>query len=376
MIALPTRELEPQERLDWLRLCRTDTIGPVSFYALLRRFGSAGEALAQLPQLGRRGLKAMPRVDAERELAALDRIGATLVCWGEPGYPAHLAAVEDAPPVLTALGNPDLLHLPMVAVVGARNASANGRRLAHDLAAGLGAAGIVVVSGMARGIDAASHAGAIESGTVAVVAGGADVVYPEENRGLYRALAERGAVVAELPPGTEPQARHFPRRNRIISGMALGVVVVEAAARSGSLITARFALEQGREVFAVPGSPLDPRCRGTNDLLRSGATLTETAADVVSQLGPLLHGAQPLPPAPRRTLRLPFEVPPPPVPPAPVAADGDIDLLVERLGPTPVAVDELVRQCQLSPAAIATLLLELELAGRVERHPGNLVSLR
>jgi DNA processing protein len=348
----------------------------VSFYALLRRFGSAGEALAQLPQLGRRGLKAMPRAEAERELAALDRIGAAPVCWGEPSYPAHLAAVEDAPPVLTVLGNPDLLHLPMVAVVGARNASANGRRLAHDLAAELGAAGIVVVSGMARGIDAAGHAGAIETGTAAVVAGGVDVVYPEENRGLYRALAERGAVVAELPPGTEPQARHFPRRNRIISGMALGVVVVEAAARSGSLITARFALEQGREVFAVPGSPLDPRCRGTNDLLRNGATLTENAADVTAQLGPLLQGAQPLPPAARRTLRLPFDAPARPIAPAPVAAEGDLDLLVERLGPTPVAVDELVRQCQLSAAAIATLLLELELAGRVERHPGNLVSLR
>ncbi len=375
-LALPARALEPQERLDWLRLTRTETIGPVSFYALLRRFGSAGEALARLPELGRRGLKAVPRAEAERELAALDRIGAALVCWGEPGYPAHLAAVEDAPPVLSVLGNPDLLHLPMVAVVGARNASANGRRLAHDLAAGLGAAGIVVVSGMARGIDAAGHAGAIDTGTVAVVAGGVDVVYPEENRGLYRALAERGAVVAELPPGTEPQARHFPRRNRIISGMALGVVVVEAAARSGSLITARFALEQGREVFAVPGSPLDPRCRGTNDLLRNGATLTETADDVTTQLGPLLQGAQPLPPAVRRTLRLPFEAPAPAVPPAPVAAEGDLDSVVERLGPTPVAVDELVRQCQLSPAAIATLLLELELAGRVERHPGNLVSLR
>lgn len=343
---------------------------------MLRRFGSAGEALARLPELGRRGLKAMPRTEAEREFAALDRLGATLVCWGEPDYPAHLAAVEDAPPVLSVLGNPDLLHLPMVALVGARNASANGRRLAHDLAAGLGAAGIVVVSGMARGIDAAGHAGAIDTGTAAVVAGGVDVVYPEENRGLYHALAERGAIVAELPPGTEPQARHFPRRNRIISGMALGVVVVEAAARSGSLITARFALEQGREVFAVPGSPLDPRCRGTNDLLRAGATLTENATDVTTQLGPLLHGAQPLPPAARRTLRLPFETPAPAVPPAPVAADGDLDLVVERLGPTPVAVDELVRQCQLSAAAIATLLLELELAGRVERHPGNLVSLR
>src|SRR5690348_1336856 len=231
--------------------------------------------------------------DAETELAALARLGARLVCWGEPDYPAALANVEDAPPVLTVLGNPALLQAPIVAVVGARNASANGRRIASELSAGLGEAGIVVASGMARGIDAAAHLGALDSGSVAVVAGGADIVYPEENRGLYDALVERGAVVAELPLGTEPQARHFPRRNRIISGMARGVVVVEAAAKSGSLITARFALEQGREVFAVPGSPLDPRSRGCNDLLRHGATLTESAADVLSQLAPQLRGAQP-----------------------------------------------------------------------------------
>ncbi|MGH7092903.1 MAG: DNA-processing protein DprA, partial [Stellaceae bacterium] len=281
-----------------MRLVRTETVGPVTFYALLRRFGSAGEALAQLPHLPRGGnggrpVSALPRAEAERELAALDRLGARLVCWGEPDYPALLAEIDDAPPVLSVLGDPELLRRPMVAIVGARNASANGRRIAHDLAAGLGTAGIVVISGMARGIDAAGHAGALDTGSVAVVAGGVDVVYPEENRGLYRALAERGAIVAELPPGTEPQARHFPRRNRIISGMALGIAVVEAAARSGSLITARFALEQGREVFAVPGSPLDPRCRGTNDLLRSGATLTENAGDIVTQLGPLLHGHAP-----------------------------------------------------------------------------------
>ncbi len=379
--ALAGRALEPQERLDWLRLCRTETVGPVTFYALLRRFGSAGEALAQLPRLGRRvdggrPVAATARAAAERELTALERLGARMVCWGEPDYPANLAAVEDAPPVLTVLGDDDLLRRPMVAVVGARNASANGRRLAHDLAGGLGGAGIVVISGLARGIDAAGHAGALDTGSVAVVAGGVDIVYPEENRGLYRALAERGAIVAELPPGTEPQARHFPRRNRIISGMALGVVVVEAAARSGSLITARFALEQGREVFAVPGSPLDPRCRGTNDLLRNGATLTETAADIVAQLGPLVRGASPLPPTPRRAPPLPLTPVAAAPPPASAAGDGDLDLVVEHLGPSPVAVDELVRQCQLSAAAVATLLLELELAGRIERHPGNLVSLR
>src|SRR5205814_1260625 len=235
-------------------------------------------------------------------------------------------------------------QMPIVAVVGARNASANGRRIASELSAGLGDAGIVVGSGMARGIDAAAHLGALHSGSVAVVAGGADIVYPEENRGLYDALVERGAVVAELPLGTEPQARHFPRRNRIISGMARGVVVVEAAAKSGSLITARFALEQGREVFAVPGSPLDPRARGANDLLRNGATLTETAADVVAQLGPLLQGRQPLPIAPAQPrLRLPLPLPRPaasaalsPAAPPPVSDDAALDLLVEKLGASPV----------------------------------------
>jgi len=368
--------LAPGERLDWLRLSRTETIGPVTFYALLRRFGSAEAALDAVPRLGRHDVVPMSRAAAEREAAALDRRGARLLCWGEPGYPETLAAIEDAPPVLSVLGYGELLAAPTIAVVGARNASANGRRLAQDLAAGLGEAGIVVASGMARGIDAAAHGGALASGTVAVVAGGVDIVYPPENRGLYEALVREGAVVAEMPLGTEPQARHFPRRNRIISGMSLGVVVVEAAAKSGSLITARFALEQGREVFAVPGSPLDPRCRGCNDLLRNGATLTETAADIITQLGPLLHGAQ-LPPRPPRAQReLPLTVAP--ADPAPVVVDEEtgLGLILEKLSPAPVAVDELVRQCQLSAAAVASLLLELELAGRIERHPGNLVSRR
>jgi DNA processing protein len=388
---LAARELDPQERLDWLRLCRTETIGPITFYAMLRRFGSARAALDMLPALARRGeraktVTAVTRAEAQVELAALHRAGARLVCWGEPGYPSALAAIEDAPPILAVLGQAELLQQPMIAVVGARNASANGRRLARDLAAELGLGGLVVVSGLARGIDAAAHLGALETGSVAAVAGGADVVYPAENRGLYDALARRGAIVAELPLGTEPQARHFPRRNRIISGMALGVVVVEAAAHSGSLITARFALEQGREVFAVPGSPLDPRARGCNDLLRHGAILTENAADVLSQLGAQLSGVEPLRPVPSVSI--------PTIPPlipsrvaragwesSPGAADltgdeGELELILERLGPTPVAVDELVRQCQMSAAAVATLLLELELAGRVERHPGNLVSSR
>ncbi len=323
-------------------------------------------------------MTAATRAAAEAEFAALSRIGARLVCWGEPAYPLALAAVEDAPPILSVLGRPELLARPMVAVVGARNASANGRRLARELAAGLGQSGLVVVSGLARGIDAAAHLGAIESGTAAIVAGGVDIVYPEQNRGLYDALRERGAIVAELPLGSEPQARHFPRRNRIISGMALGVLVVEAAARSGSLITARFALEQGREVFAVPGSPLDPRCRGANDLLRGGATLTERAEDVLSQLGPLLQGAPPSRPLPSLLPAEPgWGLAVNPGGAGEPAADEDaLSMILESLGPTPVAVDELVRQCQLTASAVASLLLELELAGRVERHPGNLVSLR
>jgi DNA processing protein len=362
-----------------LRLCRTETIGPITFFAMLRRFGSARAALETVPQLARRGERSanvtpVSRAEAEAELTALHRIGARLICWGEPHYPSGLAAIEDAPPILTVLGQIELLARPMVAVVGARNASANGRRFSRDLAASLGRSGIVVVSGLARGIDAAAHLGALETGSVGVVAGGVDIVYPEENRGLHEALARQGAIVAELPLGTQPQARHFPRRNRIISGMALGVVVVEAAARSGSLITARFALEQGREVFAVPGSPLDPRCRGCNDLLRHGATLTENAEDVLSQLRLELESAPPLSPP---------SAPPPAVagwPPAEaletIGDDAGTELILERLGPTPVAVDELVRQCHLSAAVVATLLLELELAGRVERHPGNFVSLR
>jgi DNA processing protein len=380
---LASRELDPEERLDWLRLCRTESVGPISFFAMLRRFGSARAALEALPRLARRSERAKTvtaptRAATEAEVTALHRIGAQLVCWGEPAYPSALSAIEDAPPILSILGRVELLDRPMIAVVGARNASANGRRLARELAAGLGQGGLVVVSGLARGIDAAAHLGGIETGTVAVVAGGVDIVYPEENRRLYDALRRQGAIVAELPLGSEPQARHFPRRNRIISGMALGVLVVEAAARSGSLITTRYALEQGREVFAVPGSPLDPRCRGANDLLRRGATLTETAEDVLSQLGPLVRAAPP--PRPLTPLPLPVEESWPANWPGGAGEPADdedaLNMILESLGPTPVAVDELVRQCQLTASAVATLLLELELAGRVERHPGNLVSLR
>jgi DNA processing protein len=368
-----SRPLTPSERLDWLRLIRSENVGPVTFYQLLGRFGSAAAALDALPEVARRGGRERPlaicgKAAAEREMEALARVGARLLAWGEPLYPAMLAAVEDAPPLVAVLGETPLLERRAVAVVGARNASANGRRFARDIALQLGQHGLLVVSGLARGIDAAAHEGALPTGTLAVLAGGIDVVYPEENRALHEAIAERGVLLAEMPAGTQPQARHFPRRNRIVSGAALGVLVVEAALRSGSLITARLALEQGREVFAVPGSPLDPRCRGANDLLRHGATLVESVDDILGPLAPHLG------PALTERRREPFDA-------AIGENPGGRDLeaarrrILDLLSPAPLPVDELVRQCQLSPALVVTVLLELELAGRIERQPGNQVTL-
>ena len=368
----PRRELTSAERLDWLRLIRSENVGPVTFRHLLRRFGSAAAALAALPDLAKRGgrtqpLKVHPRAAAEREMAELARLNGRLIAFTEPGFPPALAAIDDSPPLLAVLGQDQLLMRPTVAIVGARNASANGKLIAGTLAREIGAAGYAVASGLARGIDSAAHEAALESGTIAVVAGGIDVIYPPENETLYRSISTRGSVIAEMPVGTVPQARHFPRRNRLISGISLGVVVVEAALRSGSLITARFALEQGREVFAVPGSPLDPRSAGANGLIRDGAILVQGAADVIaalaSQKPPLSTG----------------EGPGFAAAPAADAAEREVagarPLLLDLLSPEPVAVDELLRACPFSPAAVQTALLELELAGRIARHPGNRVSL-
>lgn len=282
--------VDERERRDRLRLIRSESVGPVTWRRLVDRFGSAGRAIAALPDLARRGGRTAPLMipsadDVDRELAELARLGARLLVLGDADYPPALAAIEDAPPTLAVRGNVELLARRSLAIVGSRNASISGRRLAETLAADLGRAGLVVVSGMARGIDAAAHRGALPTGTVAVVAGGIDVVYPPENASLYEAIAMAGAVVAESPPGVQPLARHFPRRNRIIAGLSAGVLVVEAALHSGSLITARLALEQNRDVFAVPGSPLDPRSRGGNDLIRQGGVLTESADDVLSTLG-------------------------------------------------------------------------------------------
>jgi DNA processing protein len=371
-MSLPRRELSPAERLDWLRLIRSENVGPVTFRHLLRRFGSAAAALAALPDLARRGgraqpLKVHPKAAAEREIAELERLSGRLIGFTEPDFPAPLAALDDSPPLLSVLGQGQVLARPTVAIVGARNASANGRLIAGTLAREIGAAGYAIASGLARGIDSAAHEAALQTGTVAVVAGGIDVIYPPENESLYRSIAERGAVVAEMPIGTVPQARHFPRRNRLISGLSLGVVVVEAAQRSGSLITARFALEQGREVFAVPGSPLDPRSAGANGLIREGALLVESAADVIAALS----AQKP----PLSTRDEPKFTAPPAADPAEREVAAARPVLLELLSPEPVAVDELLRACPFSPAAVQTALLELELAGRLARHPGNRVSL-
>ena len=364
--------LSDKERLDRLRLIRSENVGPVTFRSLLRRFGSARAAIEALPDLARRGGRSTPLrictpLQAEQELGAADRIGARLLTADDADYPETLAAIYDAPPLLYLHGDVALLRRKAVAIVGARNASANGRRLAEDVARDLGAAGFVVVSGLARGIDHAAHRGSLDSGTVAVVAGGIDIAYPPDNEELQREIVRRGVLVAEMPPGTVPQAKHFPRRNRLISGLSLGVLVVEAALQSGSLITARMALEQGREVLAVPGSPLDPRCRGTNNLLRQGAILAEGAADVIAALAGMSGDSQ-SPIDLQNALQF-SEI----TQDSPDAAT--LRTVLELLGPDPVMVDELVRQCHLSAPAVRAVLLELELAGRLERHPGNRVSL-
>ena len=368
------RPLDQSERLARLRLARSENVGAILFRELIDRYGSATDALDALPDLARRGgrkrkIRICPEHALTSEIEALERLGATWIVFGDALYPARLANIEDPPPVISCLGRVEILSRPAIAIVGARNASANGRQFARRLARDLGGGGQAIVSGLARGIDTAAHEGALDAGTIAVVAGGVDVVYPKENRDLYEAIAERGAVVAENPVGTTPQARHFPRRNRIISGLATGVVVVEAAGRSGSLITARLAGEQGRDVFAVPGSPLDPRCRGTNNLLRQGAVLTESADDV---LGNMLN-KPPRPPAGGEAEE----------PASSGAGEFDTDearlgtareTILGLLGAAPIEIDTLIRESGLDAAAAKTALIELELAGRIDRQAGAKVA--
>jgi DNA processing protein len=345
---------------------RSPGIGPVTYRQLIARFGNAAAALAAVPDLARRGGGKVPALcsvaDAEREIGRVERLGAKYLVLGQGLYPRLLAQLEDAPPPLIARGDLNLLDRQAVAIVGARNASAAACRFARGLAHDLGQHDLAVVSGLARGIDSAAHDGALETGTIAVIAGGIDIFYPPENEARQKSLSERGLVLAEMPPGTEPRARHFPYRNRIIAGMSQGTVVVEAAPRSGSLITARLAAEAGREVMAVPGSPLDPRAQGCNQLIRDGATLVQNAADVVEAIR--------LPASSVRAAPTPYE------PGEEVNghdALGDVEAL---LGPSPVPVDEIIRLSGASSGAVQMALLELDLAGRLDRHAGGRVSLR
>jgi len=363
-----TTDLTDAERIDRLRLIRSDNVGPRTFRSLINHFGSARVALQRLPDLARRGGADRPgricsEEDARAELAASQRIGVSLLAPEETGYPPRLATLDDAPPLLGVRGALDALMRPMLAIVGSRNASGAGLKFAGTLARDLSEAGFVIVSGLARGIDQAAHRASLKGGTVAVLAGGHDRIYPPEHEDLLASLLESGgAAISEMPMGHVPRARDFPRRNRLISGAALGVVVVEAALRSGSLITARIAAEQGREVFAVPGSPLDPRAAGTNDLIKQGATLTTEAADVISAVEPIMG----------RPLQLrepdddPLDVEP---------ANSDRARIVGLLGPAPILLDDLIRMAGATPAVVRAVLLELELAGRLERHGGGLVSM-
>jgi DNA processing protein len=397
---LPVAELGDAERLACLRLIRTETVGPVAFRELVNLCGGAEKALAALPDLARRGgrrqpVRIHPRDKAEAELAAARAIGARALFTIEPGYPAALVYAGVPPPLIYVKGRIELLSRAMVAIVGSRNASAAGRTMARQLAAGLGARGVVVVSGLARGIDGAAHEAALATvaGTVAVMAGGIDHIYPPEHEDMHARIGAEGCLVSEQAPGFRARGNDFPRRNRIISGLSMGVVIVEAATRSGSLITARMAAEQGREVFAVPGHPLDPRAEGTNKLLKGGATIATSAADILEALAPQMgrpaHGM-----AERAELaRLEFgddageslsEAT------EPVATTSEADagpvggdapemiqaMVLAALGPAPMSVDQLARATALPTRSLRAALLELTLAERIERHGAQLVSLR
>jgi DNA processing protein len=364
--------LTDAQRLDWLRLIRSDNVGPRTFKLLLRQYGDAGAALEALPELARRGgaartIRIYPRSNAERELEAARKLGARFVAITEAAYPHRLATIDDAPPLLIVRGNLAALSRPMIAMVGSRNASAAGLKFIERLARELADAGFVIASGLARGIDAAAHRASLATGTVAVLAGGQDRIYPEQHLDLLDALLPEGAAISEMPFGWEPRAQDFPRRNRLISGVSVGVVIVEAAKRSGSLITARFALEQGREVFAVPGSPIDPRAEGTNGLLKQGATLVTEAADILAVVEPILGQGGAIwarePDGEDQSI-------------LPTEPDAEArERIVALLGPAPVGLDDLIRLSNSTPAMVRMVLLELELAGRIERLSGGLVAL-
>jgi DNA processing protein len=365
--------LTERQRIAWLRLIRSDNVGPATFRDLINHCGSAENALAMLPELSRRGgaaraIRIASVEEAERELAAAERHGACFVGIGEPDYPPALRQIDGAPPLLAVKGDLSAASRPSIGIVGSRNASISGAKFAAMIARDSGRAGYTVTSGLARGIDTAAHRASIETGTIAVLAGGLDQPYPPENVTLLDEITEGpGIAVSEMPFGWEPRARDFPRRNRLIAGISLGVVVIEAAERSGSLITARMATDFGRLVFAVPGSPLDPRCHGTNGLLKQGATVTTGSPDVLEALAPLSQldfftGSVVEEPKRPGDDMLPPD-------------DNDRAKLISALGPTPVDVDDILRHTGLAAASVYLILLELDLAGRLHRHVGGLVSL-
>lgn len=363
------------ERLDWLRLSRTENVGPVTFYKLLEIYGSASNALIALPELAKKSGRKKPLIapnlaQIEKEYAALQKLGGDMICAGEDLYPLSLAANDDAPPILSYIGDLNLTRSPCMAMVGARNASLNGRKFAYGLARDLGQAGQVIVSGLARGIDTAAHEGALNTGTIAVVAGGINIVYPPKNQKLYDDIKQRGLIIAESPLGMQPIARHFPKRNRIVSGLSTGVIVVEATFKSGSLITARMTAEQGRDVYAVPGYPVDPRSQGPNKLIQDGALLITKAQDILQNLENFTH------PMLFDSLRqTPVNLN------EPLNLDEDLDtenvkkIIFQNLSQMPLGVDELIRTCHLSIPSMQMALVEMELAGQIQRLPGNRIVL-
>jgi DNA processing protein len=367
--------LAKESLVDVLRLIRSENVGPVTFFNLVRQFGAAKNALEAIPELAAKGGRRAPVLcytvkDAEEEIGRVEKLGARMIRYGEEAYPELLMSIYDPPPLLTVLGHAHVWkNKTTLAIVGSRNASANSYQLTKKLASDAGTKGYIVVSGLARGIDTAAHLGSLAAGTVAVMANGIDQVYPPENKSLYDSIAQQGAIITEQAFGMAPHSRSFPGRNRIISGMSRGTVVVEASLKSGSLITARFALEQDREVFAVPGSPMDPRCKGPNGLIKQGAMVCESIEDIVqafSHMPTLFAGEQ------KSDEYMSAK-------PAALNA-GEIaearKLVHSKLGYHAVQIDQLLTQCQLTANLLSLVLLELELAGRLQRHPGHKVSLK
>ncbi|MEM7618843.1 MAG: DNA-processing protein DprA [Pseudomonadota bacterium] len=371
-------KLTDTQKLNWLRLIRSENVGPVTFRQLINKFGGAAEALEALPHMSKRGGSTKPiRIysiaEAEKELKTAQKIGADLVALGEMGYPPWLATIDAPMPLLYTKGNKDLVEKPIIAIVGSRNGSAIGQKFTRMIASELGREGHVIVSGLARGIDTAAHQAALEAGTLAVLAGGLDIIYPPENADLHYHIGQKGLLISEMPPGFKPRGQDFPRRNRIISGMAIAVLVIEAASRSGSLVTARFAAEQGREVFAVPGNPLDPRAAGTNKLIKDGANLLTCAKDVMDTIAPMLGQ---LPDPSKGQMK---------------SSNAEMDLstmnyeditlsdrerVIQALSPCPTDIDEIIRYSGVDARLVHIVLLELDLAGRLERHGRQLVSIQ